>query len=129
LIIGNNLSQAQLVGFIITLIVLGVIVGVSILAMSHRQYTTKAVLRIASIPARLRKKQPDKSTIQKGVDDLFAAWGTLWQGQWRHLTMGAFINVAFNMLILYFMFLASEVSINLWVLIAGYGHFPCFWGK
>jgi len=128
LIIGNNLSRAQLVGFIITLIVLGVIVGVSILAMSHRQYTTKAVLRIASIPARLRKKQPDKSTIQKGVDDLFAAWGTLWQGQWRHLTMGAFINVAFNMLILYFMFLASGVSINLWVLIAGYA-LPMLLGK
>jgi uncharacterized protein (TIRG00374 family) len=42
--------------------------------------------------------------------------------------MGAFINVAFNMLILYFMFLASGVSINLWVLIAGYA-LPMLLGK
>ena len=128
LLVGHNLTRTQLVGFVITLIILGLIVGISILAMNHRQQTTSAVLRISAILARIRHKPLVAPPIHKGVDDLFTAWETLWHIQWRNLALGALINVVFDMLTLYCMFVASGVSINLWVLIAGYA-LPMLLGK
>lgn len=128
LLFQHNLTQAQLVGFVITLIVLGLLVGISILAMNHRQRTTSAVLWITGIPARLRHKPLDHTSIRKGVDDLFTAWETLWHQQWRSLTLGAFLNITFDMLTLYFLFLASGENINIWVLISGYA-LPMLLGK
>lgn len=128
LLIQHNLTQAQLLGFVITLIVLGLIVGISILAMNNRQRTISLVFWIAGIPARLRHKPFDNTPIRKGVDDLFTAWEMLWHQQWRSLVLGAFINITFDMLTLYFMFVASGENINIWVLISGYA-LPMLLGK
>jgi glycosyltransferase 2 family protein len=78
--------------------------------------------------ARLRRKSFDPSATLREANDLFGAWDALWQGAWHRPAKGAFLNVAFDILTLYFLFVAAGDNISLGVLLAGYG-LPLLLGK
>lgn len=128
LILVNGLTQIQLIGFSILLVSMGLVIGASILASHHRQYASSAALWFASHLALLRHKPFDPAPTQKEVDNLFLAWDELWGGEWHLLTLGAFLNVLFDMLTLYFLFIASGNNIGFDVLVVGYA-LPLLLGK
>lgn len=128
LILVHDLTRDQLIGFGATLLILGLIIGSSALAVHFRDQAITAILWVSGRLAGLRRKSFDSKAGQQEASDLFNAWDTLWQGAWHCLAEGAFMNVIFDILTLYFLFIAAGEKINPGVLLAGYG-LPQLLGK
>ena len=128
LILVHNLTQAQLIGFGATLFTLGLLIGICLLAVQYRVRASAAVIWVTGHAARLRHKSYDPANTQKEMDDIFSAWDMLWRGEWHILALGAFLNVAFDMLTLYFLFIAAGNRVSFGVLLSGYG-LPLLLGK
>lgn len=128
LILVHDLSQAQLVGFSVTILILGLVIELAILALRHRDQTTAFVSWIAAHWARLRRKPFDPAVSQGSTRNLFSAWDALRGGAWRGPALGAVLNVAFDMLTLFFLFVAAGYAVSPGILLAGYG-LPLLLGK
>jgi uncharacterized protein (TIRG00374 family) len=128
LILVHSLTQAQLIGFGATMLILVLIIGGTALVVRFRNLATKAIIGLSSRVARLQQKTFDPNITRQEASDLFGAWDTLWQGAWHRPMVGAFLNVAFDMLTLYFLFVAAGENVSLGVLLAGYG-LPMLLGK
>ncbi len=121
LIMVHNLARNQLIGFSAALVILGIVAGAVFLLVRFRAEATRALIWIAGRMARLRRKQHDPTPTLQGIDRLFDAWDTLIKGRWQLLALGSLLNVSFDMLTLYFMFVAAGNPISLGVLLSGYG--------
>ena len=128
LLLVHDLSQAQLIGFSAVILILGLLIGLGILALRYRDSATAAVLWVASNLSRLRRKQFDPSVTHESTRNLFAAWDSLSGGAWREPALGAVLNVGFDMLTLFFLFVAAGHNVSPGVLLAGYG-LPLLLGK
>ncbi len=128
LILVHSLTQAQLIGFGATMLILVLIIGCVALVVRFRGQATKAIIGVSSRVARLERKSFDPNATQQEASNLFSAWDEIWQGAWHRPVVGAFLNVAFDMLTLYFMFVAAGENVSLGVLLAGYG-LPLLLGK
>jgi uncharacterized protein (TIRG00374 family) len=128
LILVHSLTQAQLIGFGATMLILVLIIGGIALVVCFRNQATKAIIGLSSRVARLQRKSFDPDATRQEVNDLFTAWDVLWQGAWHRPMVGATLNVAFDMLTLYFLFVAAGENVSLGVLLAGYG-LPLLLGK
>jgi uncharacterized protein (TIRG00374 family) len=128
LLVIHSLTTIQLIGFLITVLILGLIMGSTALAMRYRNQSAKVILWTAEWIARLRRKSFDPDATRRETSDLYRAWDALWHGAWHRPVFGAFLNVAFDILTLYFLFLAAGQNISLGVLLAGYG-LPLLLGK
>ncbi len=126
--LAHNLTQAEIIGFGATLLILGLIIGIAALIMRFRNQATSVIVWMAERVARLRRKPFDQNTIKREANELYAAWDALRESGWRRPVIGAFLNVVFDMLTLYFLFVAAGENINLGVLLAGYG-LPLLMGK
>lgn len=121
MIIARNLTQAQMIGFSITLGFLGLVFCLSLLATHYQHRTNKLILWVARKFSEIRHKSFDPIPVQEEVDGIFAAWDELWEKKWRFLVSASFINVTFDLLTLYFIFIAAGVNIDFAVLLSGYG--------
>lgn len=128
LLLVHDLSQAQLIGFSAVILVLGFIIGLGVLALRYRDQATAADVWVASRLARLRRKPYNPAVTQESTRNLFAAWDSLRSGAWREPALGAVLNVGFDMLTLFFLFVAAGHDVSPGVLLAGYG-LPLLLGK
>lgn len=128
LVLAHNLSRAQLAGFSAIMTILGLTVALAALALRYRDRATNAVLWLAARMARLRRRPFDPAPAQTSARNLFAAWDSLLRGAWRRPALGAALNTAFDMLTLFFLFVAAGHDVSLGVLLAGYG-LPLLLGK
>jgi uncharacterized protein (TIRG00374 family) len=128
LLITHNLSQAQLIGFSVTLLTLGTIIGLGVWALQHRDQATASALWISARLTHLRRKPFEPAKTTATTNSFFSAWDTLRNGAWHGLIIGAVSNVLFDMLTLYFLFIAAGHDVSPGVLIAGYG-LPLLLGK
>jgi glycosyltransferase 2 family protein len=94
----------------------------------YRDRATRVVIRLTTYVTHLERKSFDPDATRQEVGDLFAAWDALWKGAWHRPMAGAFLNVAFDMLTLYFLFIGAGETVSLGVLLAGYG-LPLLLGK
>jgi uncharacterized protein (TIRG00374 family) len=120
LILIHDLASSQLISFSITLILLGSVIGISVLASHYRNRTFTAIIWVAKHIARLRRKPFDSNSTQHEIENIFLAWDELWGGEWHRLVLGAFLNVAFDMLTLYLLFIAARDRISFGMLFSGY---------
>jgi uncharacterized protein (TIRG00374 family) len=128
LILIHSLTQAQLIGFGATMLILVLIIGGAALVVRFRNQATKVIIGLSSRVTRLQRKSFDPNTTRQEANDLFGAWDALWKGAWHRPVIGAFLNAAFDMLTLYFMFVAAGEYVSPGVLLAGYG-LPLLLGK
>jgi uncharacterized protein (TIRG00374 family) len=128
LILVHDLSKVQLVGFIFTILVLGFVVGMAALALRHRDRATATSIWIANQMARLRRKPFDPAVTRQSTHDLFTAWDALLSGAWLRPALGALLNVVFDMLTLFFLFVSTGQDVSPGVLLTGYG-LPLLLGK
>jgi uncharacterized protein (TIRG00374 family) len=128
LLIAHDLGKTQLVGFVITLVFLAVVILISIFASHYRNQATHIVLWISRKLAALRHKSFEAESVEEETSKVFTAWDDLWKGKWYHLVFGAFVNSAFDMLTLYFLFLAMGNSVTFGELLSGYS-LPLLLGK
>jgi uncharacterized protein (TIRG00374 family) len=128
LILVHDLSRAQLIGFSAIILILSLVIGLITFALRYRDRATVAVLWVSSHLTRLRRRPFDPSMTQESTRNLFAAWDSLRSGAWQKPALGAVLNVTFDMLTLYFLFVAAEHEVSPGVLLAGYG-LPLLLGK
>jgi uncharacterized protein (TIRG00374 family) len=121
LLIDYHLSRAQVVGISLSLslVILGLLVIVY--AVQHQATVEPFVLRSVDRVMHLLRRAYDPAVIQKAIEDLYQGLALLDNKGWIRPALGAAMNVGFNMLSLYFLFLAAGHRIHPGVLVAGYG--------
>ncbi len=128
LILAHNLSQAQLIGFSTTILILSLVIGAVFLALRYRQRTLTTVRWFAKRLSHLQRKPFDLAGLKAYTESLFSAWDILRGGAWGAPALGAVLNVVFDMLTIFFLFAAAGHPVSLAVLISGYG-LPLLLGK
>jgi uncharacterized protein (TIRG00374 family) len=128
LLIIHNLSQAQLLGFgvillVICLLAFGIVAGLR----SPETIIKLAVWLTGHWVKILRKPYEPQATIAS-VKQFIIAWNSLGDGKWRRPLLGATTNIGFDMLTMYLIFVAAGYNVSLGVLFAGYG-LPFILGK
>ncbi len=120
LILSKDLSHTQLVGFSVTFGFLGAVMAIAILASRYRKWASSVIVWIAEHAARVRRKTFDRRKTVKETNKIFLAWDVLWRRKWHLLFLGAFVNVLFDMLTLYLLFIAAGNNITFGMLLSGY---------
>ena len=121
LLVVHDLSQTQLIEFGITLLVLGLTTFGIIAALYFPKMTTKLAVWLSSHWAALRRKPFEPEETTASVKQFIIVWTSLGDGKWRGPVIGVIANLGFDMLTLYFLFIAAGQNISLGVLFAGYG--------
>ncbi|MHB9032240.1 MAG: lysylphosphatidylglycerol synthase transmembrane domain-containing protein [Anaerolineae bacterium] len=116
----HNLTTIQIIAFSIALGALTLIILTAVLASRYRDHTAVLVQRTAESIARLRHKPYDPAFTRGGLDGIWAGWDALRKGEWHLVLLGSFLNIGFDILSLFMMFVAAGESINLSVLVTGY---------
>jgi uncharacterized protein (TIRG00374 family) len=99
---------------------LSAVIILSLLASHYRERASNVIHWLVKTFAKLRHRPYNPDLIQNEVDIIFFAWDELWNGKWQRLFLGAFINVSFDMLTLYFIFFAIGNHITIGVLLSSY---------
>jgi len=128
LFIVHDLTNLQLMGYGLVLALLTALLVITLFAVKKTEVVKRYALRFSSLWAKLRKKEDHPDQTIASVDRIMLAWKSLDNGRWVKPALGALANVMFDMLTLYFLFLAAGFRVNLSVLFAGYG-LPLMLGK
>jgi len=128
LLVVHDLSQAQLVGFGFILLVICLMIFSIMAALNSPKFVTRLTIRLTSRWAALRHQPYESAVTIDSVRQFIVAWNSLGDGNWRRPALGAIANISFDMLTLYFLFIATGYNVSLGVLFAGYG-LPFILGK
>ena len=124
----HDLTRVQLIEFIVILLLLGLMSGSVIAAMSCPEPAEKFAVWVRSRWAAFRKKPFSPEETVASVRQLIGAWDSLGNFKWLRPMLGSIACIGFDMLTLYFMFVAAGLYLNPGVLFAGYG-LPLLLGK
>ncbi len=128
LLIMHRLSIWLAISFCIIMMIFSLIIGFLIWGIHNRLHIMRLVIWIANSWASFRRRPHDPSRIDVTMKQLFAAYEALRVGGWRGPSLGAFLNIASDMLTLYFLFIAAGHTVRPGVLLLGYG-LPQLLGK
>jgi uncharacterized protein (TIRG00374 family) len=128
LIVVHDLSNMQMIEFGIILLALGLMSASVMAALRSPETATRLAVWLAGHWAALRRKPFTPESTIASVRQFVVAWDSLRKGKWLHPLLGAIANIGFDMLTLYFMFVAAGNNVSLGVLFAGYG-LPFILGK
>jgi conserved hypothetical protein len=128
LLLLHVLRKFQLFEFILILIILGGITVLALIALNNTQLTTRVAIWIMKKWAAIRHQPYDDAETTAVMDQFFVAVDSLRRGRWLRPLVGAVVNICFDMLALFFLFIAAGNEVGVGVLIAGYG-LPLLLGK
>lgn len=128
LLVIHQLSTSQTIIFILNLLLLLVFIGVILWGLRHRLQLTSLVIRMAQWWARIKKRSYAAGDIEDAMERMFTAWDALSHGGWQRPLLGAGLNIGFDILTLYFLFIAAGHQVGPGVVLAGYG-MPLLLGK
>jgi uncharacterized protein (TIRG00374 family) len=124
----HDLSNLQAVGFAVSLSVLGAAVGMILWGVYHRAKLTGVALSLARFRDRVIRRVHNPAGTEQALVRLYEAWDVMRRGGWRGPEAGAAVNIGFDLLTLYFLFVAAGHRVGPGVLLAGYG-LPLMLGK
>ena len=128
LLVIHNLSKLQLIEFGIVLLVLGLTAAAGFVALRFPKTGTRLAVWLAGRWAALRRKPFTPEKTIASVREFVVAWESLRKGRWKRPLLGAIAITGFDMLTLYFMFVAAGHTVRPEILLAGYG-LPLILGK
>jgi uncharacterized protein (TIRG00374 family) len=121
LLIDVSLTRGQIAALSLSLSLVGIGLLMILYAMQHQAIVEPFLLRSVDRVMHALRRTYDPAAIRKAIKDLYQGLALLGNRGWIHPTLGAAMNVGFNMLSLYFLFLAAGYRIHPGVLVAGYG--------
>jgi len=124
----HQLTSWQGISFALILISLIGLIGLLVWGLRNRGVLLEQVTRLAHHCAKLRHKEFRPEKIETSVNDLFTTADLLFSAGWHGPFLGAILNVVFDMMTLYFLFIAAGHQVTLGVLLTGYG-LPLLMGK
>ena len=117
----KKLALTTLIQYIVFLFILAFFSFSGLLAL----YFPKAAFAVANWVlwywSRLKKRPYDPEKTQDLVSNFIDTWKALGKGRWKRPLLGAVLYIFFDMLCLYFFFVAAGYQIDPGVLFAGYG--------
>lgn len=128
LLLVDQLSARQSASFILIILILGFIIGAAIWGTNHRDHMTSLAVRLSCKVARKRNRHCAAASTEDSMKRLFSAWDALRSGGWHGPALGAAMNIGFDLMTLYFLFMAAGHAVSPGVLLAGYG-LPLLFGK
>ena len=128
LLLVHDLTKLQLIEFGIILLLLGLMTASVMIAMRFSGPATRLAIWLAGRWAALRRKPFTPENTIESVRQFVIAWDSLRNGKWLRPMLGSIANIVFDMLTLYFLFVAAGHNVSLGVLFAGYG-LPLILGK
>jgi len=128
LLIVHKLSTLQAVSFGLILLILSLFIIGILWGLRHRPQLTAFAIRVSSRWARLRNRPYDPAATKAAIGHWFSALDVLRTGGWHGPAVGAALNVFFDMLTLYLLFIAANHAVSPGILLVGYG-FPQLLGK
>lgn len=124
----HELSNSQTLAFALTVILTSLVLFAVIWGVRHRDQAIMIVESIAKKWFSLFHRPYVPGSAETSLLNLFDAWDVLMDKGWHRTTLGAILNVFFDMLTLYFLFVAAGYTISPGVLFVGYG-IPLLLGK
>jgi uncharacterized protein (TIRG00374 family) len=124
----HQLSTTQTFIFILILLLLLIFINIIIWGIRHRLQLTSLAIRIAGCWARINKRSYTAADTEDTMEHMFKSWDALSDGGWQRPLLGAGMNIGFDILTLYFLFIAAGYQVGPGVLLAGYG-MPILLGK
>jgi uncharacterized protein (TIRG00374 family) len=121
LLINQHLSRAQVIGYSLFLSVLGISILVVIYAIQHPEMVEPLVLKIADSLMHLVRRKYDPSALRDAMENIYSSLVLLRKSGWVRPALGSAMNICFDMLTLYFLFIAAGHTADPGVLMAGYG--------
>lgn len=128
LLIIRQLTTSQTIIFILIQLLLLMFIGVIIWGVRHRYQLTSLAIWTARGWARINKRSYTAADTEETMRHMFKAWDALSHGGWQRPLLGAGVNIGFDILTLYFLFIAAGYQVGPGVLLAGYG-MPLLLGK
>jgi len=128
LLLLHDLSRAQLIEFVLILLGLGILTVSLVLALRNPKKTTQLALWLAGRWAVIRRKPFEPEDTIRSVGQYYSALNSLKNKGGLRPLLGALANIGFDMLTLFFVFVAVGHQVSLGVLFAGYG-LPLILGK
>jgi uncharacterized protein (TIRG00374 family) len=121
LLVIHQLSRAQLLIIVLLLSVFGLGILLIIYGIKHQEKVERPALWIASRLMHILGRAYDDAPLRNVLDNIYIGLKLLLKGRWKAPLLGAVINIVFDMLTLYFLFMAAGHTANPGVLVAGYG--------
>ena len=124
----HRLSAALAAVFVVGLALLVLVTSVTAWGVQHRAWLRARLLQMGRIVARLLRRSYDRAVGDAAAQRLFEAWDLLVSGAWRGPVVGDALNVGFDIVTLYLLFLAAHYTPSPGLVLAGYG-LPLLAGK
>ena len=128
LLIVHQLTRLQGISFAVILAVLLGLIGLLVWGLRERDDLRAWAERLVRRWTKIRRQEYQPQKTDTWLVGLFNAADLLLAGGWRGPLLGATLNVVFDMLTLYFLFIAAGHPVTLGVLLTGYG-LPLLLGK
>ncbi len=128
LLLVHELSSLQFYIFLLILTLLSL--GVLVANWGKRNSTSfkAGAIKISAFFARIQKKPYNPALTENSISRLFAALDILNKEGWQRPALAAAFSISFDMLTLYFLFIAAGYPVRLSVLLVGYG-LPILFGE
>jgi glycosyltransferase 2 family protein len=121
LLIDYHLLCAQVIGYSLFLALVGLSMLVIVYGMQHQTTTETLVLRTVDRLMHLLRRAYDPASIRNAMENIYIGLAVLRNRGWIRPALGSGMNIGFDMLTLYFLFIAAGHTVNPGVLVAGYG--------
>lgn len=121
LLAARELSSSETLVFL--LVLGGLCLGLATVSWGkrHREGFTSAAVRKAAFFSRALHRPYAPESAETAVHRMFAALDALENGGWKRPALGSVLNIGFDMLTLYFFFIAAGNQVGLSILLVGYG--------
>jgi uncharacterized protein (TIRG00374 family) len=120
LLVKHLLSSEQVFAYCLVLFIFGLIFLVIIYGINHQDIVEHVVLWLVDHLMHLLGRVYDATPIRNMMDNIFIGVKLLLNGRWKAAALGSGLNIGFDMLTLYFLFIAAGHAANPGVLMAGY---------
>jgi glycosyltransferase 2 family protein len=124
----HDLTTGQLIEFGTALLFLAAIAVITLVALGSAPLVKRVGVWALGFWARVREKPFDESVVIEDINMFFSSLKSMGHGKWALALLGAIVNVGFDMLAMFFLFIAAGHEISSGTLFAGYG-LPLVLGK
>jgi uncharacterized protein (TIRG00374 family) len=121
LLIDYHLLGTQMIGYSLFLFLVGLSMLIIVYGMQHQATTETLVLRMVDGLMHFLRRTYDPTPIRNAMENIYMGLALLRNKGWIQPALGSGMNIGFDMLTLYFLFVAAGHAINPGVLLAGYG--------
>jgi glycosyltransferase 2 family protein len=121
LFFAHDLTTGQLIEFGTALLFLTAIAIITIIALGAEPMVKRIAVSALGFWARVREQPFNADKIVEDIDKFFTSLKSMGNGKWVLALVGAAINVGFDMLAMFFLFIAAGNQISASTLFSGYG--------